>query len=645
MTSSRIGVEQHSQIQGFAAGHGASQPVFSFANFRLETDGTLLRGESVVHLPPKELAALRFLLAHPGQIVTPDQLRKAIWGDIHVTADSVPKCVSSLRARLEPEDCVETVYKRGYRLTVEVHTQSAAPAGTLPRLAIPPFATEYGIPEYLGSAIAEEAITRLSNAIDPAVTVLARDSVFTLARQRLTAQQIGEALNADLALTGTIRAVPAHFRLRAEMIRIKDGVQIWAEDLLVDRNRVAGLEWELIERLDFRLQNISASSRGPYKAIFASSHGANKSSPLELHSEALSIAAVAEPVTEFERGSSVREAYEIYQQGRHEWHSLQRHRMQDGLQHLHRAAELDPSLIAAKVDLVRLCITQSFCGFMAPIVAADLVRRTADSMFPATGLHGSANMSGATPYHESEAILPELAWINFHVNRDLPAALRGFSRSAHLPHDSWTTRARSMFALSRYRYDEAIALLRAALHLDPFAPWLHARLAWAFHLAGQAEESVRQINHALTLFPEHEGAVLYCGMILAFNGEAARAAELAHGLVKVSPYFDLPSAVHAYALACDGRTAEARAILDRLQWMSRERFVLNCFSAAVHVALGDLDAAIAELQTSNEIRSPWFFQLLADPRLKPLHHRPEFVEMQSILPRMEAAAENLALEA
>lgn len=647
MASSRVGGKRHFQIQEVEVvdGHADSQQAFSFAGFRLEPDGTLLRGESVVHLPPKELAALRFLLAHPGQIVTPVQLRKAIWGDIHVTADSVPKCLSSLRARLEPENYVETVYKRGYRLTVEVHLQSAVPVGSLPRLAIPPFATDYGIPEYLGPAIAEEAIARLSNVTHPVVTVLARESVFTLARQQLTAQQIGAALNADLALTGTIRAVPGHFRLRVEMIRVKDGVQIWAEDLLVDRNRVAGLERELIERLDFRLQNGTAHSRGSHNMNFASPNGSYDSSPPELPSEGHSIAAAAESVAEFESGPSVRDAYEIYQQGRHEWHSFQRHRMQDGLQHLHRAAELDPSLVAAKVDLVHLCITQSFCGFMAPTIAADIVRRTANSIFPADGLNSSAHLSESTPRHESETIMPALAWVNFHVDRDLSAALRGFARSAHLPHDSWTTRARSMLSLSRCRFDEAIELLRAALHLDPFAPWLHARLAWAFHLAGQSEESVRQIIQALALFPKHEGVILYGGGILAFNGKAARAAELAHGLVKVSPYFDLPSAVHAYALACNGETAEARAILDRLQWLSRERFVLNCLSAAVHVALGDLDAAIAELQRSNEIRSPWFFQLLADPRLKPLHGRPEFIEMRAILPRMEAAAENLDFKA
>ena len=195
-----------------------------------------------------------------------------------------------------------------------------------------------------------------------------------------------------------------------------------------------------------------------------------------------------------------------------------------------------------------------------------------------------------------------------------------------------------MFSLSRYRFAEAIAMLRAALQQDPYAPWLHSRLAWAFHLDGQAEESVRQTRHALALFPDNEGAAFYGAMILACNGEAAHAAELAQNLVKLSPYFDLASAVHAYALACDGRPSDARAILERLQWMSRERFVLNAFNAAVHVALGDHDAAIAELRTANQIIGAWFFQMLADPRLKPLRSHPEFVEMQSILPRMEAAA-------
>ena len=617
--------------------HSATDPgcwdrELSFAGFRLQADGVLLRGETAVHLPPRELAALRFLLARAGQIVTPIELRQALWGDVHVTADSVPKCLSSLRARLEPEQCIQTVYKRGYRFSAEVRPHGAAPVSGLPRLAIPPFASGYGIPDHLGSAVAEETIALLSNTQPAAVTVVARDSVFMLAMQGHSAQQIGETLKADLVLAGTLRALPSHFRLRAEMIRVGDGAQIWVEDLIVPQSRIAGLESELACRLAFRLNSgalsISAAAGSeldsrPLEAVAASRHGGD-----------------AAP-----QGCDRREAYELYQRAHYEWQTLQRHRMQDSLQHLSRATELDPALIAAKVDLANLCVTQSFYGFMSPAAAANVVRLTAASGFPATafGREDEEYVPELPP--GAEAILPALGWVDFHVDRDLHAALRAFSLSSHLPHDPWITRVRSMFALSRHRFDEAIDLLRAALRKDSFAPWLHARLAWALHLAGQADESLEGILKALALFPEHEGTVLYGAVILAYHSEGARAAELAEGLVQRSPYFDLATAVHAYALASCGRKDEARTILERLEWMSRERFVLPSFNPAVYVALGDMDGALAHLRIAGETRCPWFFQMLADPRLKPLRERPEFIELQAILAGMESAAESSNREA
>jgi DNA-binding winged helix-turn-helix (wHTH) protein/tetratricopeptide (TPR) repeat protein len=602
-------------------------PGVSFGGYRLADDGTLLRGETPVHLPPKELAALQLLVANAGRIVTPQQLRQALWGDVHVTIDSVPRCLSSLRARLQPEECIQTVYKRGYRLTAEVETRSAGPVGTLPRLAILPFAVRYGVPDYLGSVLAEETMARLSGARPAVVSVLAQDSVFTLARRGLTAQQTGEALHADLVLAGTLSALPMHYRLRAEMIRVQDGTQIWVEDLLVERSRVAGLETELVNRLNLRL--------GPRGL-------AERPSSAGYKNEGLSISAAAAPSAVAEPGEESalehREAYEIYQRARHDWQTLERHRMQDGLQHLLRATELDPSLIGARIDLVNLCVTQSLYGFMSPAVEADIVRRTAEPGSLATGLGSRGDESIPGLSSRAEAVLPALGWISFHFDRNLPEALRTFSLSAHLPHDPWVTRVRSMFALSRHRFDEAIDLLRGAVQVDPYSPWLQARLAWALHLAGEAAESKEQIRRTLNLFPEHEGSNLYGAVILAFNGEAAQATELAHGLSQRLPYFDLATSVDAYALACAGRGDEAYAILERLQWLSRERFLLKTFMPAAYVALGELDAALTELRASEETRCPWFFQMLADPRLKPLHGRPEFEQMRSILAGMEAEA-------
>jgi TolB-like protein len=558
----------------------------------------------VVHLPPKELAALRLLLAHAGHVVSPLQMKHVLWGDVHVTSDSVPKCLSSLRARLEPEACIQTVYKRGYRLTAEVRRQSDQSTKVLPRLAILPFVTMHFVPKHLGSAIAEETIARLSNAHSPALSVLARESVFTLAARGFTAQQIGEALKADLVLTGSLRAFSSQFRLRAEMIRVEDGTQIWVEDLLVDQSRIAGLESELVCRLAWRL-------------------GIGALSP-ESNQTGLSIAAAAAPSAQHESSPERREAYDSFLRGRHEWQSLHRHRMQDGLQQLLRAIEVDPTLISAKIDLAHLCVTQAFYGFMSPSVEAELVHRTAKSIPDIP--------------RQAEAMLPALGWVHFHFDHNLPEALNALSRSEHLPHGPWTTRIRAMFALSRGRFDEAIALLRAAIQVDPFAPWLQCRLAWALHLHGQAAESLRQIQLTLGLFPEHEFTNLYSSLILAFNGEAARAVKLAHELGKRLPFFDLATAAHAYALACEGRKDQAYAILERLQWLGRERFLLRSFTPAVQVALGDLDAAIEELQAANETRCPWFFQMLADPRLEPLHGNPDFERMQAILPAMEVEA-------
>lgn len=573
---------------------------FNFGDLRLDAAGILTRGEDVIHLPPKELAALRLLLAHAGQIVTLQQLKQTLWGDVHVTDDSVPKCVSSLRELLSPADCIQTVYKRGYRLSVPVRREEIEALDTPPRLVIMPFAVDASVPVYLGPAIAEETISLLTADRFAPAHVLARDSSFSLAARGLTAHQVGEALQADLVLTGTLRLLPAHFRLRAEMIRVADGTQIWVEDMLVAQDRSADLESELANRLFIRLSSADWT-HSPDDAPRAGAH----------------------------ENPAAREAYELFLRGHHEWQSLQRHRMQDGIQHLARAAELDPTLYVAHVDLANASVIQEISGYIPPMQAAEQVRQAADAIPPS--------------FEGAEAVLPALGWVRFHVDHDLPGALRAFSTSAHLPHETSITRIRSMFALSRHRFTEAIELMTEALRADPYSPWLNARLAWAYHLSGEREKSLAQAEHTLEMFPDHEKVGFYCATVLAYNGHADRAVSVAEHIVRKSPYLDLGASTYAYALASAGREEEARSTVERLQWLGRERFVLSSFTAAAYVALGDPDSALAELQTAADVKCPWLFQMLADPRLEPLRDRPEFVRFSKVLERMENSAERKSI--
>ncbi|HZB89683.1 MAG TPA: winged helix-turn-helix domain-containing protein [Terracidiphilus sp.] len=585
------------------------EPTYVFAGLRLKADGTLLRGDQEVHLPPKGLAALRVLLAHAGRIVPPHQLRRALWGEVNVTADSVPRCVSSLRAALLPDDCIQTLYKQGYRFTAPVRVeQPDSPAARVPRLAVLPFQASIGVADHLGAAVAEETITRLSRGFNgrrPLFTLVARDSVFTMAQQGHSARQVGEALDADLVLTGSLRAMTTHYRLRVEMVRVHDDAQIWVEDFLVPQTRTAGLESQLAGRLANRL---------------------------DAGLEGLSLSAAEEP-RESEHNSARHQAYEHFQLGHQEMrglHNFDIHNfdIQDGLHNMVRATELDPALLPAHLDLINLCVTHAFYGFLSPAAASEQARRAARAI--------------PCDYDGAAAVLPALGWMKFHVDRNLEGALRAFENSAHLPHDFGITRCRAAFALSRHRFDEAIGLLESALRDDPFSALLHARLGWAWHLARDPEKSLRHIDYAITHFPSHEGVALYGATILAYNGRAERALELAEHVQRCLPTCDIATAARAYALARAGRADDAAACLEHLHGLNSERYVSSTFISAVSLELGDPETAIAALRSAGEARCPWFFQVLADPRLDSLRAHPEFVRMIDTLAAMETTAEQHA---
>jgi DNA-binding winged helix-turn-helix (wHTH) protein/tetratricopeptide (TPR) repeat protein len=581
------------------SGPASSQGVeYSFAEYRLEAGGTLLRGETRLELQPQELVLLRLLLARTGEIVTPLELKRALGGDEAIPSDGVTKHIASLRTRLEPLECIQSIYKRGYRFSVPVHPGGQRHESALPRLAIMPFTAGYGVPEYLSHAVAEQAMEQLGDTRSMVATIVPRESVITLARRGMDARQIGKTLHADLVLNGFLHATPGHARLRAEMIRGQDGAPLWVEEVLVESGQIVELVSKFVYRIAHRLQG-----------------------------GAINISAVAETAAENETTPHRREAYVLYLRARYEWKTFERHRMQDGMARLLRAIELDPELLDARVELSHLCIMQAILGSLSPQLAAAMIRRATQGI---SDLH----LAG-----RAEALVAALGWVSFFIDRNLPEALRAFDRSAQMPHDLWITPVRSGFALSRLRFNEAIDLLHEAIHRDPYVPWLHAKLAWSLHLAGEAEASVEQIRKAMEQFPEHDRIKLYAAEILSYNGEAASVLEMTKAVAARMAQYDFAAATYAYVLACAGRADEAHSILERLQWFSRERYVLNTFNTAVYVTLGENDAAINELRIANDNRCPWFFQLLADPRLKPLYGHPEFEAMRKILPAMEATVE------
>ncbi|KAA6459796.1 hypothetical protein DYQ86_16960 [Acidobacteria bacterium AB60] len=562
---------------------------FVFGSLRLQTDGTLFRGEEAIHLTPKELAALRLLLAHPGRVVTPAELKEALWPDVHVTADSIPRCISSLRARLGSDVLIRTIYKRGYRLESSVQRVEAMESELKPRLAILPFATEMFVPEYLGAAIAEDAGTHLLVFHPSLIHLLPRDSVCALAETGLSAREVGQQLAADYVLSGRIQASTLFLRIRGQMIRVSDGAQIWAEEVMGPRDRYGVIEQQLLERLTTRL-----SGKGEAPVAMVSRDA--QDGPDQQREEAFLL-------------------------GRFDARSRDPHRLGSAVEMLFRACAGESKSRVAREHIERVTLSQCLFGYLSPIAAAEQLRRASDAI---------------PELEQAPGALPALGWTLFHMEHNLGFALRMIHEiDPELP-GAWPGALRVMLALSRHRISEALTLVTQCLQRDSWSPVFNILLAWTHHLRGDARESMDQAHRCVQMFPNDERAELCAAIILGFNDEAERAWSLAHTAAQRQSALDIAAATEAYALARLGRRDEAASILERLQWIGRERYVLTAFAAAAYAELGDEEGAIAELRTAEEARCPWFFQTLADPRLQRLHTHPEFKRMMSILESMEA---------
>ena len=91
----------------------------TFGPFRLDTlHGRVWRGAHVTTLRPRSLTLLRYLVAHPGRLVTKAELRQHVWAGTHVTDTVLRVSVREIRVALgdaAAPQYLETVGGQGYR--------------------------------------------------------------------------------------------------------------------------------------------------------------------------------------------------------------------------------------------------------------------------------------------------------------------------------------------------------------------------------------------------------------------------------------------------------------------------------------------------------------------------------------------------
>jgi DNA-binding winged helix-turn-helix (wHTH) protein len=111
--------------------HGAD--VLQIGKWRVEPALGRISSESGEQfLRPREMDLLIYLAEQHGRIVSADNIMSEVWSGVEVTNDSLYFSISQLRKRLDEPDAeesiIETMPKRGYRLTVPVELMPEADA-------------------------------------------------------------------------------------------------------------------------------------------------------------------------------------------------------------------------------------------------------------------------------------------------------------------------------------------------------------------------------------------------------------------------------------------------------------------------------------------------------------------------------------
>lgn len=269
--------------------------VFMFDQFRLNgRGGGLFRRDAAgtwtpVAIGSRALDVLAVLAERHGELVSKDELMRAVWPGTTVEEKNLAVQISALRRVLDEgragESCIQTVPGRGYRLIRRVtepeelaFEPASAPVANQPTLpevpmrlryprwhwvvagsgilalavlliigawragwhgssAAPPRLSIVVLPfknlgadrgeDYLADAVTEDVTTDLSRM--PGMFVIARQSAYTYQGRAVHARKIGEELGVRYALEGSVRKMGDVLRVNAQLIATETGAHLWAD--------------------------------------------------------------------------------------------------------------------------------------------------------------------------------------------------------------------------------------------------------------------------------------------------------------------------------------------------------------------------------------------------------------------------------
>jgi TolB-like protein/Flp pilus assembly protein TadD len=595
-------------------GEQRHQHLYEFGPFRLDTrERVLLRDGRPLQLKPKVYETLLALISQSGHVVDKEDLMRQVWPDVVVEENNLTGNIYALRRMFAEYDCIETVPRRGYRFTAEVKRVQVADVKVVNRsasetevqiketistsghaidsLAVLPFINAGADPEaeYLSDGITESIITNLSQLSQ--LRVMARSTVFRYKGRESDPREVGIELGVRAVLLGRVVQLNDRLSIRAELVDVADGAQLWGEcyqiqmaDILDVQEEIAR---EIFEKLRVRLTNEERKRLG-------------------------------------KRHTESPEAYQAYLRGRYYWNKRTEEGLKKSTQYFQQAVDIDPAYAPAYAGLADSYALPGIAeyGLLPPREAMPRAKAAASRALEIDDTLAEAQTT--------------LAHVRAFYDWDWPRAEQEFKQAIKLdPNYAFAHHWYALFLAAMGRHAEAIAEEERAQEIDPLSLIISKNVGTILYYAGRLDESIEHYRKTLELEPNFARTHIYLGLAYERRGTFKEAIAEYQEALRISGGGTVLSALLGHAHALSGNRAEAVKIIDRLMDQSERQYVPAFNIALIHAALGENDLAFEWLDKAAEERSSWLVSLNVEPMLDSLRSDPRFT---ALLKRLGLAA-------
>ncbi len=177
------------------------------------------------------------------------------------------------------------------------------------------------------------------------------------------------------------------------------------------------------------------------------------------------------------------------------------------------------------------------------------------------------------------------------------------------------------------RLKEAETAIRRALDLDPLSPAINTSLGHAYYVQGRHDDAIAYLEKALETDPRFYLAHWWLGVIYFQRSMLLKAfAQFRQaGALSKRDWSDAARFTYGHALV--GKRGKARAMLEELTRISGKQYFSPVMIAAIHVTLGETDAAFEWLDKAYLLRDAWLVWLSVDRRFDSVRQDARFASL------------------